>query len=304
MDGADLPLPHVSKMEQTVALHQTGRDKWETATLRLKATLPQPETASGPWTDVECLAVLSETVTNTRTTARLSRARDGSWQGSIELARARHLNRASLTLTVVGTVDGIAGRMIGSTERPWYIDLALTRPVRQQEIEVVEVDFRGGPLEWLRPFKDAPWIVETTGDVPTVYLNSTGVEGLVDVMHAAGGTPDERLLLDMTAAQIAQDAWIAMFHAAISDLDLDEDGTPLMPTGWREPILRMMLPDVLPGRQLTDALYDIDDRRTKGFGWSEVQTSIQYAAGKRSQISRKLTNAVRSVNRSDGSGNR
>lgn len=103
----------------------------------------------------------------------------------------------------------------------------------------------------------------------------------------------------MTASHIAQDAWTAMFHTAVSDLDVDDDGTPVMPTGWREAVLTAMLPEVLPGHPLTDALFDINERRTQGHGWSQLQTAIQYAAGKRSRVTKKLTNAVRTVDRAE-----
>jgi hypothetical protein len=301
VDGTPLPYAQVSSAERTVALHRAGREHWTQATLRLKAQLPEPELAEGPWTDVTCLAVLTEKATNARTTARLTRTFDGDWHGTIDLFKDHHLRRATLTLHVVGTVDGVAGRLIGSAEQDWYLDLRESTPVRRREIEIVEVDFRDGPHDWLRPFQESPWIVETSADTPTIYLNTTAVEGLMEVLGAKGGSTAERILRDMTASQIAQDAWTAMFHTAISDLDVDVDGTPVMPTGWREGVVRMMLPDVLPGRQLTDALYDINERRTKGFGWSQLQTAIQYAAGKRSRVSKKLTNAVRTVDRAEKS---
>lgn len=301
VDGAELPYANVSRPERTVALHQTGREKWDTATLRLKAVLPEEEVAGGPWSDVVCLAVLTEKATNARTVAHLAHAPDGSRRGSIELSRALHHNRAALSLAVVSTVGSIAGRVIGSTEQDWYVDLKGMVPVRRREIEIVEVDFREGPHDWLRPFRESSWIVETAGDIPTLYLNTTAVEGLMDVLGGTGGTAAEKVLRDMMASQISQDAWTAMFHTAINDLDVDDDGTPVMPTGWREAVVRMMLPDVLPGWQLTDALYDINERRSQGFGWSELQTSIQHAAGKRSRITKKLTDAVRSVDRAERS---
>ncbi|MEU1860790.1 hypothetical protein [Streptomyces gardneri] len=305
VDGTSpLPYSHVSKPERTVALHQSGRERWEYCTLRLQATLPEEEISQGEWTDLVCLAVLTEKATNARTTARLKRSIDGVWSGSIDLHRHRHLSRAVLGLTVVATVDGVDGRAIGTTEQDWYLDLKAAVPVRQREIEIVQADFRAGPEEWLRPYKDSPWIVETGGDVPTVYLNTGSVDGLIELLGATGGGPAEKLLRDMASSQIAQDAWTAMFHTAIADLDIDEDGTPVMPTGWREAVLRMMLPDVLPGRQFTDALHDIEERRSKGFGWAELQTTVQYAAGKRSQIAKKLTSAVRVVDRAERSGDR
>jgi hypothetical protein len=302
VDGRDLPYTQISKVERAVALHQTGRTEWDVATLQVKAVLPEQEIAEGPWSDLVCLVVLSESATNARSTARLSRGRDGDWQGTIELVHGRHVNRASLALTVVGEVGGVQGRVIGTTEKDWYIDLKAATPRRHREIKIVQIDFREGPEEWLRPFKDSSWIVETVNEIPTVYLNTAAVEGFVEVFNNTDGSPMEKLLRDMAASQIAQDAWTAMFHTAISDLDLDDDGTPIMPSGWREPVLRMMLPDVLPGRQLTDALFEINGRRTSGSGWPELQTNIQYAAAKRSQVTKKLTNAVRTVHRTERSG--
>ncbi|MFI5973856.1 hypothetical protein [Streptomyces sp. NPDC051452] len=301
VDGKPLPYTHVSAAERVVALHQTGRARWEEATLEVRAALPEAELRDGPWQDVACLAVVTEKATNARTTAHLRRMPDGSATGSITLPRAAHLRRATLSLLVVAGVEGIPGRLVGSSEEDWYVDLEEATPVRQREIEIVETDFRDGPHPWLRPFKDAPWIVETSGDMPTVYLNTTAVEGLVEVLRGRGGSPSERIVREVTASQIAQDAWTAMFHTAAADLDQDEDGTPVMPTGWRDAVLRAMLPDVLPGRQLTDALYEIDERRTKGFGWSELQTGIQYAAGRRAQIAKKLSHAVRTVDRAERS---
>lgn len=304
VDGRDLPYSQVSKADRVVALHHTGRDEWETARIRIKATLPSPEIDEGVWSDLSCLAVLSEAVTNARSTSRLTRGSDGSWQGTIDLVHDHHRTRATLTLAVVAEVGGVPGRMIGAPEDVWYIDLKAAVPRRQEEVRIEQTDFREGPHEWLRPFKDSSWIVETGGDLPTVHLNTTAVEGLSEIINGKGGSPTEKTLRDLTASQIAQDAWTAMFHASISELDIDDDETPVMPNGWRESVLRMMLPDVLPGRQLTDALFDIGERRKSGSGWSELQTHIQYAAGKRSQVTKKLTSAVRTFHRSERNDDR
>lgn len=296
VDGAALPFQRISVDEQTVALHRSGREVWNAATIRMAAAVPEAELADGPWSDVRCLAVLSEKATNSRIVRPLHRSQGGSWQGEIDLVKARHFGRVSLTVVVTAAVDGVEGRLIGSLDREWFIDIRASVPARQPDVAILQRDFRDGPDEWLRPFKDAPWIVETTGEVPTVYLNTNSVEGLLEVLNEPR-TPTERLLSDLTTTQIAQAAWTAMFHTAISDLELDEDGTPTMPTGWRESVLRMMVPDILPGRRLTDALFDIREQRTDGSGWSALQTAIQYAAGRRSKVARNLTTAVRSAHR-------
>ncbi|KOS56162.1 hypothetical protein [Rhodococcus rhodochrous] len=294
VDGHPLPYSMVSTTEHAVALHESGRTVWETARLELKAILPDREISEGQWTDVVCLAVLTEKATNARTTQQLIPGNGGTWTGTLEMSRSRYARRGSLSLVVTATVGEVPGRVIGGTERDWFVDVAASKPMRQRDVDVVDEDFRDGP-EWLREFKDSPWIVDTSGDVPRVYLNTTAVEGLVDILNGSAGSLEERLVRDLAASQIAQDAWTAMFHSAVSGLEVDEDGTPVMPDGWRESVLRTMLPDVIPDRQPADALYEIARRRADGIGWSEIQTRIQYAAGRRSQLTRKFTTAVRSA---------
>ncbi|MFE2142139.1 hypothetical protein ACFXA3_10370 [Streptomyces sp. NPDC059456] len=295
VDGDELPYTMISASDGTVALHRSGRDSWERARLRVAVDFPQGELAEGPWSDVVFLAVLSEKSTNARTTAVLKRTDDGTVEGTVELDRARHRDRVTLAVSVVATVGDVSGRLIGSTKDSWYVDLRASAPERRQEIEIVEADFREGEHEWLRAYQESAWVVDTTGDMPTVYLNTGSVEGLMALLHSRGGMPSERAFRDMTHSMIAQDAWIAMFHSAAGDLDTDEDGTPIMPSGWREAVLRSMLPDVLPGQQPADALHEILQRREKGYGWAELQTSVQFAAGRRSRNTRHLTTAVRSL---------
>ncbi|MEV7522233.1 hypothetical protein [Streptomyces sp. NPDC091371] len=302
VDNRELPYAMISTVDRAVALHQAGRGVWDRARLRLSVSFPEAELRSGPWSDVVFLAVLAEKATNARTTAVLRPAADGTMQGTIELDSVSYLRRATLSVLVVATVEGVAGRLVGSAAQDWYVDLKASTPARQREIEIVEVDFKEGEQEWLRPYKESAWIVETTGDVPTVYLNTGAVEGLVETLGGSGGSPVERMMRDLVATQIAQSAWTAMFHTAISDLDTDEDGTPILPKGWRESVLRSMLPDVLPGRQPTDALYEIVERQAKGYGWAEIQTGVQFAAGRRSRATRNLTNAVRAVQNPEGTG--
>ncbi|GLX40274.1 hypothetical protein [Streptomyces lavendulae] len=302
VDGRELPYSMISAPDRAVALHQTGRQRWDRARLRVAVAFPEQEIADGPWSDVVFLAVLAEKATNVRSTVVLTRSADGTMSGTVELDRALYFRRATLGVVVVATVDGVAGRSVATATQDWYIDLESSTPARQREIEIVELDFTADDHEWLRPYRESAWIVETTGDVPTVYLNTAAVEGLTDALHSVGGSRAERMVRDLTTTQIAQDAWTAMFNTAISDLETDEDGTPLVPKGWRESVLKAMLPDVLPGRQPTDALYEIAERRTKGYGWAEIQTGVQFAAGRRSRATRNLTNAVRSLQNIEGAG--
>ncbi|WP_410537855.1 hypothetical protein [Streptomyces sp. KL2] len=297
LDGRELPLEMISQQERVVAVHQAERRAWDEARLELRAELPDTELGSSRWEDATCVAVLTEGATNARTVRHLRRSSGGSWVGSITLVRDSYRNRAELSVNVVATVDGVAGRVIGSSEGDWIVDLVARTPVRQREIRFNETDFRDGEEDWLRPFKDAPWLVETSGEMPTVHLN-TGFEGVVELLDSKGSSL-ERAVRDVLAAQIATDTWTAMFHAAVSDLETDEDGTPQWPSGWRDSVLRTMLPDVLPDVSAADALWEIHSRRAESVGWSELQSRIQYAASRRARVARNLGTAIRVLDRSD-----
>jgi hypothetical protein len=296
IDGRALQLPLISQRERVVALHQVERNDWDEGILELEVGLPRAELADGPWAAVVCLAVLTEGATNTRVVSRLERGRnDTHWRGEVSVLRSMHLARATLDVSVVGSYGGVDGRIIGSSDKPWFVDFLARTPLRQREIDIVEEDFRDGEQEWLRPFKEAPWLVETAGDMPTVLLN-TSFEGVAELLGAPRG-PLEKATAGLIAAQIAGDAWTVMFHSALADLECDEDGTPRLPGDWRESVLRAMLPDVFPGRSLADALLEAHNRRADGGGWAELQPRIQFAAARRALVPKNLTAVIRAAAR-------
>jgi hypothetical protein len=297
VDGRPLDHTRVSPSLRTVAL-DAGRDDWQEAVIDVRAVLPEEEIAYGPWSELVCVAVLEEGATNSRTVQRLARDRSsGSWQGPVRLRRSRHRSRATLGVQVVAAVEGVRGRVIGWSENDWVIDLRAEIPARDQEVRIVEVDFRDGPYPWLRPFKDAPWFVDTSGEMPTVYLNQ-GVEGLTALLR--GNSSAEKATAALLNAQIVRDVWETMFHAALSDIELDDDGRPRMPVGWRGSVLDAMLSDVLPGLSPSDALAEMRARREEGHGWAELQSRVQYAAALRAQLPKQLATTLRLTARSQG----
>ncbi|MCX4726365.1 hypothetical protein OG760_12025 [Streptomyces sp. NBC_00963] len=286
-----------SVVEQVVALGMTERDDWESARLKLSATVPARATESdGYWSDVSVVAVLIDKVTNTRTVVRLKQDTEGGreWGGHLELWRADHLDRATLSVSVVATVDGVPGRVIATSEKDWIVDLTARAPLRDRELDVVEIGFREGP-EWLRPFRDVPWIVDTSGELPAVHLN-TDFEGITDLV-GANGSSVESLVRDLLLAQMCTDVWTAVFHTAIGDLEMEEDGTPLFPHDWRGEVLREMLPDVVPGRSPEDALRDVHRRRTGTSGWTDLQPRIHFAATRRAEVPKALSTTIRGLDR-------
>ncbi|MEV3946435.1 hypothetical protein AB0K57_02055 [Streptomyces halstedii] len=297
IDGKPLQLSLISPRDQVVALHQVERDDWTEGVLDLEVCLPEDELADGPWSGVSCVAVLTEGATNTRVVSRLERRRDDTRRrGEVRVRRSTHFARAQLDVAVVGSHGGVDGRTLGKADTPWVVDLLARTPARQRDLEILEEDFRDGPQQWLRPFADAPWLIDTSGEAPTVLLN-TSFEGLSALLSGAR-SPLERATAGLVAAQVAGEAWATMFQSALSNLEFDEDGTPHLPAGWRGAVLRSMLPEVFPRLPLPDALREAHDRRADGRGWAEVQSRIEFAAGRRGQLPRNLLATIRAVSRS------
>ncbi|MFF2074500.1 hypothetical protein ACFVXG_07040 [Kitasatospora sp. NPDC058162] len=288
-----------SVVEQVVALGRAERPDWRTARLSVAATVPVREIESkGHWTDVVVVAVLTEGATNARTVARLTAGAEGDreWTGEIELDRDLHLDRATLAVQVVATVDGVPGRIIGSTDQDWMVDVASEVPLRERQLDVTTVSFARG-AEWLRRFRDTPWIVDTSGRMPVVRLNSD-FEGLVALVEGQGSKV-ESLVAEMLLAQMCADVWTAVFHTAMGDLEIEDDGTPLLPPDWRGAVLREMLPDVVPGRSVEEALREVHIRRTGEGSWTDLQPRIQYAAARRADVPQTLAATIRTIGRLD-----
>lgn len=286
-----------SVIERVVALGLAETEDWETATLAVSATIPSKATdPGGPWSDVAVVAVLTERTTNTRVTSRLGAEAEGGreWCGELQVLRADLVDRATLTVQVVATVDGVPGRIIAEAGEDWIVDAVSDTPTREQSFDIKEVGFAKGP-SWLRTFTDAPWIVNASGTLPTVHIN-TDFEGMTDVLGAEGRGP-EGLVNELMVAQMAADVWIAVFHSAIGDLEIEDDGTPLFPHGWQGEVLREMLPDVVPDRTLEDALREVHRRRVGATGWTELQPRIQYAAMRRAEVPRVFSETVRGLDK-------
>ncbi|GHE77558.1 hypothetical protein GCM10018785_52280 [Streptomyces longispororuber] len=286
-----------SVVEQVVALGGTGFDDWESARLKLSATIPSKATApDSGWSDVSVVAVLTEKATNARTVVPLESTTESGreWTGFLDVWRADHRDRASLSVHVVARADGVPGRVIATAQNEWIVDLSAEAPRRQRELDVVIAGFREGP-QWRRPFREVPWIVDTSGDVAAVHVN-TDFEGLTDLLSGSGSGV-EGLVRDLLLAQMCTDVWTAVFHAAVGDLEVEEDGTPLFPHDWRGEVLREMLPDVMPGRPLEEALGEVHRRRTEAAGWIDLQPRIHFAATRRAEMPKALSTTIRGLDR-------
>ncbi|WP_314223319.1 hypothetical protein [Streptomyces zaehneri] len=285
-----------STQQQAVALGIAGHTDWVSATVGVSATLPPGANApDAAWSDLCVLAVLTDGETNVHTSTELTRdAQDGrDWSGSVEVLRDDHLGRASLAVYAVGTVEGVRGRSIAETDRSWIIDTVSDEPVRGLQLDVQTASFKKSSREWLHAYADAPWIVDASARVPTVFVN-TDVEGVIGLLDSNGSGVESKVR-DLLVAQMATDVWTAVFHGAIGDLEVEPGGGPVFPTDWQGEVLREMLPDVVPGVHVEEALRQVHRRRTGDSGWVELQTRIHYAAVRRADATKALAYAIRSL---------
>ncbi|MFF2716661.1 hypothetical protein [Streptomyces sp. NPDC058011] len=285
-----------SVIEQVVAPGASERYDWEWLRMKVSVTVPGRATApDSPWADLAVVVVLSEGATNTRISTPLTPGEEGGrqWVGHIDLWRADHLDRATMSVHVVATVGGVVGREIAASARDWIVDLKSEAPLRDLQLGLVEVGFRKGP-QWLRRFHEVPWAVDTSGDLPVVHIN-TDFEGVSELI-GGNGTSVDNMVRDLLTAQMCTDVWTAVFHTAIGDLEIEDDGTPLFPRDWRGEVLREMLPDVIPERPVEDALWEVHRRRTGTSGWTDLQPRIHYAATRRADVPKVLGTTMRGLN--------
>ncbi|MFD9045700.1 hypothetical protein [Streptomyces zaomyceticus] len=285
-----------SVQQRTVALGVAQHEDWVSARIGLSATLPPgADSDDAPWTDLCVVAVLTDGETNLRTAVPLRQEAPGSkeWSGSVEVFRDDHVGRASLAALAVATVDGEPGRSIAETDEDWTVDVVAEEPLGGLRLDVKQVSFSKSSREWLRPYSDAPWIVDASGRLPTVLVN-TDIEGFTDLLGAESGGLESKVH-EMLVAQMATDVWSAVFHSAVGDLEVEPEGSPVFPTDWQGEVLREMLPDVVPGVHVEEALRRVHRRRTGDAGWVELQTRIHYAAVRRAGASKALANALRGL---------
>lgn len=291
LDDNPLHVSFISAQEHVVALNQVEKAAWSNARLELIVDLPDAELERGraDWLDVGCHVVVAERRTCVRRAVQLTRGVDGRWSGSVELHRDDHVSRAELDAVVTARVGGVAGRVIGMSTEPWTVDFVSRTPTRQRSIATKWADFAAPENGYLGAYRDVPWVVDTAGIDPVVYLNS-GFEGFKTLLSGSTGTRPQR---EAVTAQIAAESWIALFNTAAVRLVTD-DAEGDWPGGWHEAVLRRLLPDVYPETTPTDALEEV--RRQIGESGGDLQTRVLNVALVQARMPRALTALIRDRN--------
>ncbi|GAA4912189.1 hypothetical protein [Streptomonospora salina] len=292
IDGVALSRRAISEDDRSVALERTEFGDWRRASFTIRLEAPQLH-GDDRWSDVQAVAVLEERATRTRTVTPLSPTGEGVFRGTAELARADHTGRVRLSGQIVATVGGIRGRAIATAAPFWTIDLKTPDPTRKEAVTTCWVDFGADEDSYLYRYREAPWTLDTSGDAPVVYLNS-GFEGLRETLH--GRDKATRAAL---AAEIAVESWTALFDAAVDTVPMHGE-RPEWPSGWPEDVLSRMLPQVFPEMSPEDALAETVARARFAGGSGDLQARVQYAAGRKARLPRRLGDFIRAASRKEG----
>ncbi|MGA5165237.1 MULTISPECIES: hypothetical protein [Streptomyces] len=296
VDNIPLSLNLVSESERVIALHAIKRD-WEEIRIKISVSVDADELADGTWVSPVCLAVVRNRRTNVRLSFPLKYQERGRWSGEVELRRGEHVGRCEIDAWIAARVDGVEGRLIGRAERRWSADFEAKQPTRQRSVKMLWRNFVDHPQ--LNEFRDDPWILDAEAGSPILYLNSS-LEGFRAVLDNAS-TPEQKLVRELMATQIAGEVWTAMFNTALYASAV-ERGEPQWPGGWHEDVLRRMLPDFFPETSPDEALVDLVGRRTAGESGSDMHVRLMHAVTVHSKKQKTVASTVRALARPANTG--
>ncbi|MFJ4831511.1 hypothetical protein ACIP79_16535 [Streptomyces sp. NPDC088747] len=294
VDNRPVRLDRINDRAQVVALQdlEETNQRWSEVRLKVSVHTDGTELESGQWTDIQCVAVVTNRRTNVYHAFPLRHERAGTWVGDVGLRREEHVGRSQLSASIVATVDDIEGRLIGVSEAPWDVDFEAKVPTPERSMKMRWVDFT--EHDYLKEYRDDPWLVDTEAGEPVLLLNSS-IDGLRGVMEGAS-TVEQKLVREIMASQVASEAWSAMFNAAVYACDVI-DGEAQWPGGWHEDVLRRMIPDLYPDLSPEDALIELVEARTEGENGSDLQRRLMHGSGVQARKPRKVSTALRDLRR-------
>lgn len=301
VDNTSLAISLMNDAERVIALQElkTTKRSWEEVRIRVEVRADESELAEGPWTSPVCIATVSNRRTHVSDAFPLRNSGRGLWSGEVELRREEHLGRTEIGARIVAEISGAEGRLVGIADNPWYADFDAKRPTQQRSLPMRWLDFTDEANTHLHEFRNDPWLLEADANEPVLCLNSS-VEGMRGVLEHAS-TPEQKVVREVLASQIASEAWATMFNSALAACGI-EGGGPEWPGSWHEDVLRRMLPDVFPDMSPDEALGEMVRRGRSGENGGELQTKLMHAASVQSKKPRNVAAAMKNLARMASAG--
>ncbi|MFK5633351.1 hypothetical protein [Ornithinimicrobium sp. LYQ103] len=296
IDGKPLSTNYIDPDFPEVAFRDLDADHWDEARIDITVTAPAAELAGhSNWVDPKAATQIFCSHTNTRRVLTLTPDlhTPGRWHGTVALTRDEWYGRATLRALVTATVDGVAHRVVGSSDS-WTLsfDDLPPSPVHGS-IAVQWVDFANDAERGLKKFSEDPHHLRLDPDAPVLYLNS-GFQGLEALLGDRRRRPrPEQAMHDSTRVGIANDAWQAMFVNALDAVEIPDDGQPEWPAEeWKTVVLKTLFPRIYENLGPDDALIEAVQARRSGEGSGDLLERLLPAAAKQVGASRLLRRGI------------
>jgi hypothetical protein len=282
--------------------------KWRAASVNVRVQVPVESLEQIGVRHHEVVATLHCAPTNLRATVPLEPdGGGGQWTGVVELPGDMLRERAVLSATVTGTVEGVAHRWLGRSQEV-AVDLL---PPRTPEISGGQV-----PVVW-RDFSktedgqnpidpalhdEMAWLDMSLPEGPVIYLNER-VDGMRRLLEVRTGRARvERAVRETALDLIAVPAIAAMANVALAGADPPgEGGEPQWPdTDWQRDVLRTLLPLMYPDQEPESALSTAVRAIAGGEDAEDVQARLVGAASRLVRATRHVGGVVKALESLEG----
>ncbi len=207
------------------------------------------------------------------------------WRGAVEM-RAVLVRTADVDHGLAGYAGARGSLVAWSAPRRVVFDEPLQPPGGQLRVRWEK--FSTSPSRWRREHADNLFALDTTGDLPVVFLNSA-VSQAYPVLQSSGTRGRRARIRDATYSMIVHQVWSSLLAIALAELaqsmslseeeSLDpETRLEQIPT-WQQSILRDWSTYLYPDRDPESALEELvsagGDARKTGDVMSRLPNAIQ-----------------------------
>ncbi len=269
---------------------------WRRVVFDVRAEAPPAELRRIGAADARMTVGIRCQSTNTRISTTLNRGtRAGTWRGEVALDNGVFTDRVAMHALLVGTVDGVACRYLGTSEDAsvWVDPRRL--PPTDGTLPVRWADFEAADLVVLDPtFRQEPFYVELDRDPPTIWLNSKfpALRRLLD--DVPGRRKVDESMRAIQFAAIGLSGWMGLFNAAVGAVVASKgEGRATWPrTEWQKQVLRLLLPKIYP--DLTDeaALEKLVEDDSSEDGARTLQSRAQSAIAQHIKVGKTMHHAI------------
>jgi hypothetical protein len=282
---------------------------WKEARLNVRAQVPVEELDSLGVGAYNVVLTLACGPTNLRSTAVLTRsggAESSQWTGAVSIPSTMIRDRATLYVTVTGTIDGVPNRWLGAS-RPVVVDLHPPRipEITGGQVPVIWRDFTKtddgqNPID-ASLHDEQSYVDMSLPEGPVIYLNErvSGLRRLLD--ERTGRSHAERAIRELALDLVAAPCIIAMTNVALAASSPSDDRSEVQwpSLDWQRGVLETVLPLMYPDRDSEAALTTATRGQSSSEEAAEIQSRIASAASRLVKATQHVRGVIRHLEEDD-----